>query len=105
MARLPSSFKTQNRTSQNFRQQFAKIPEPIKNTVREACVLFDRDPGHPSLRHHQLKDVRKGKHAPDSFSVSPTMQYRALYVIENGINIWYWIGTHAEYKKYTGSSR
>jgi hypothetical protein len=105
MARLPSSFRARNRTSQNFREQFAKLPDPIKQAVRGACSLFDQDLGHPSLRHHQLKDVRKGKHAARTFSVSPTMQYRALYVVEDDVNVWYWIGTHAEYKKYTGSAQ
>jgi hypothetical protein len=73
--------------------------------VREACKQFDRDRAHPSLRHHCLKDTKKSKHAENSFSVSPTMQYRAIYMTEGGINVWYWIGTHAEYKTYTGSAK
>ena len=23
------------------------------------------------------------------------MHYRAIYFVEDGINVWYWIGTHA----------
>lgn len=105
MERLPSSFRARNRTSQNFREQFARLPEAVQGAVRDACVLFDRDPAHPSLRHHALKEVPKGKQAPGSFSVSPTMQYRAIYVVVDSINVWYWIGTHADYKRYTGSAR
>jgi hypothetical protein len=30
------------------------------------------------------------------------MQYRAIYVVVDGENVWYWIGTHAEYDKYLG---
>jgi hypothetical protein len=30
------------------------------------------------------------------------MQYRAIYVVEDGVNIWYWIGTHAEYDQFIG---
>ena len=102
MAKLPNSFRTRNRTSRKFREQYAQLPDEIKKLVRLACIQFDRDPSHRSLRHHQLKDTKRSKQAPNSFSVSPTMQYRAIYVVENGINVWYWIGTHAEYDRYTG---
>jgi hypothetical protein len=50
-------------------------------------------------------DLKKGNHLPNSFSVAPTTQYRALYVVDGEINVWYWIGTHADYKKFTGSKR
>lgn len=105
MGKLPSSFRQRNRTSRNFREQFASLPEFVQNVVREACKLFDRDPSHNSLRHHALKDTKKSKHTPGSFSVSPTMQYRAIYTPIDGINLWYWIGTHAQYKVYTDSPR
>ena len=101
MARLPSSFRSRNRTSRNFREQYAALPEAIQAAIREACKLFDRDPSHPSLRHHALVDKKASKHAPGSFSVSPTMQYRAIYTKQGDINLWYWVGTHAAYNKYT----
>lgn len=31
------------------------------------------------------------------------MQYRAIFVDIAGINVWYWTGTHAEYKNFTAS--
>jgi hypothetical protein len=71
--------------------------------VRGACVLFNDNPAHPSLRHHDLQDRKKGNHVAGSFSVSITMQYRAIYVPgDDGVNIWYWIGTHGEYDRFTG---
>jgi hypothetical protein len=102
MAKLPSSFRTRNRTTQSFREQYGRLPQAIQNLVRGACLLFDRDPKHPSLRHHSLQDRKKGGLLPDSFSVTPTAQYRAIYVVQGGINVWYWIGTHAEYDRFTG---
>ncbi len=102
MAKLPNSFRSRNRTSRNFRQQYAALPEPIQLAIREACKLFDRDPAHPSLRHHELKDRKASKHVPGSFSVSPTMQYRAIYTKQQAVNVWYWVGTHAEYNRYVG---
>ena len=73
--------------------------------VRAACKLFHGNPAAKSLRHHALEDRKSSRHAPGSFSVSPTMQYRAIYVVVDGVNVWYWIGTHAEYKTYTGSKK
>jgi hypothetical protein len=103
MAKLPSSFRERNRTTRSFRQQYDRLPDIFKEAVKEAAVLFDRDPSHHSLRHHELKDTKKGQHCAGSFSVSPTMQYRAIYVSNGqGVNIWYWLGTHAEYKIFTG---
>lgn len=102
MAKLPSSFRRRNRTTRGFREQFERLPPHVRAAVRAACVLFDGDPAHPSLRHHALKDTRAGQHRHGSFSVSPTMQYRAIYVVVDGQNVWYWIGTHAEYNRFTG---
>lgn len=112
MARLPSSFRKRNRTSRQFRDQYAKLPKAIQEATRDGCRLFDKDPNHPSFRHHGLEDRKAGSHTPASFSVSITMQYRAIYVRVTGdsegeeeINLWYWIGTHADYKRFTGSKR
>jgi len=105
MAKLPNSFREKNRTTRNFRQQYARLPEPVKGAVRIACVLFDGDPAHHSLGLHSLKETKKGEHCVGSYSVSPTMQYRAIYAVEQatGVNVWYWIGTHAEYNRFTGN--
>lgn len=102
MGKLPNSFRARNRTTRNFREQYAQLPDEIKKLVRAACHLFDRDPSHRSLRHHALVDTKRSKHRPNSFSVSPTMQYRAIYFAHEGKNIWYWIGTHAAYDAFTG---
>jgi len=106
MARLPISFRQRNRTTQEYRDQYAKLPRQIQDLVRSACRLFDNNPQHPSLRHHELEDRKTGNQKPGSFSVSITMQYRAIYVVgDDGANVWYWIGTHAEYKRFTGGKR
>ena len=105
MEKLPSSFRERNRTSREFREQYARLPDKIQRLVREACVFFDQNPNHPSLRRHLLVDRSESSHQPGSFSVSITMQYRAIYVEVDGANVWYWIGTHAAYKTYTASKR
>ena len=102
MAKLPSSFRARNRTTRQFRELFAALPKRIQLLVREACPLFASNPAHLSLRVHELADSKKGHHVSGSYSVSITMQYRAIYVVVDGINVWYWIGTHADYDRFTG---
>jgi hypothetical protein len=104
MAKLPSSFRESNRTTRDFRELFARLPGSIQSLARSACVLFNDDPDHASLRRHMLDDTKKGKHVPGSYSVSITMQYRAIYFldVETKQNVWYWVGTHAEYDRFTG---
>ena len=43
-----------------------------------------------------------GQHEAGSVSVSITRQYRAIYVRQGEVNVWYWIGTHADYDTFTG---
>ena len=102
MEKLPSSFRNGNRTTRRFRDRFAKLPNRIKEIVRDQCRLFNENPDHPSLRRHKLDDKKTGSHRSDSFSVAITMSYRAVYVEEGSQNIWYWIGTHAEYDQFAG---
>ena len=104
MAKLPSSFRAKNRTTRQFREQYGVLPPAIRDAVRQACVLFERNPSHRSLRLHELRESKRGDHAPSTFSVSVTMQYRALFIVVEGINVWYWIGSHAQYNRFTGSS-
>lgn len=103
MARLPSSFRRRNRTTRNFRNQYARLPRNIRELVRAYCIKFNEDPDQASLRRHELEDRRQGSHEPKSISVSITMRYRAIYFVDHqGINVWYWIGTHDDYDTFTG---
>lgn len=102
MSKLSLSFRQKNRTSKSFREQYAGLPESVQALTRVACELFDRDPSHRSLRFHELEERKRSSAVPRSFSVSISMQYRAIFFVVDGINVWYWIGTHAECDQYTG---
>ncbi len=102
MDRLPSSFRQQNQTTREYREQYKRLPRDVRELTRQVALRFHTDPQLSSLRHHELKDRKTGSHRPGTWSVSITMQYRALYVKNGDIHIWYWIGTHADYNRFTG---
>lgn len=104
-ARLSRSFRERNRTSRKFREQYAKLPKSIQALTRTSAERFDRNPDAPSFRHHMLGEDGRGSHEPQSMSVSITMRYRAIYVMQDGVRVWYWIGTHADYDTFTGGKR
>jgi hypothetical protein len=87
-----------------FKEQLGRLPEEIQELAEAAFDRFVEDPSHPSLRHHALKETKKGRHRSASFSVSITMQYRAIYARDGDTNVWYWIGTHADYDAFIGKN-
>jgi hypothetical protein len=90
-----------NVRTRDFRARYARLPESIREEAVEAYRLFLRDPSHPSLRLHRLDDRGRGRHRSESFSVSVTRSYRAIFVVDGGVNVWYWIGGHADYDAFT----
>lgn len=103
MARLPSSFRTKNKTTRRFRDLYQRLPAQIQKLVRLTAVAFDQDPTRCTFRHHALNDTNNGNHLPGSFSVSITMGYRAIYTHDaTGTRIWYWVGSHADYDRLVG---
>jgi len=92
-----------NRRTRSCRRQFDALPAAVGAVAVAKFRLFLADPAHPSLHHHALTDTAGGTLRPGSFSVSINMQYRAIYTVTaDGANLWYWVGTHAEYNRLTG---
>jgi hypothetical protein len=102
MARLLSSFRARNRTTRDFRAGYARLTTQQQLLVRRVAVDFDSNPNRAGFRLHQLRDTSNSHHHPDSWSVSVTMGIRAVFIVDNGIRVWYWIGTHADYDKLVG---
>jgi hypothetical protein len=64
----------------------------VRESARKAYRRWQRDAFHPSLH---FKKVRH-----ENWSVRISLNYRALGKIsEDGVFLWEWIGTHAEYDK------
>jgi hypothetical protein len=99
---MSSAGSNRNVRTREFRELFAKLPRRVQSLARATFLLFLRNPRHDSLRLHQLSDSGKGRHRPGTWSVSITMKYRALYVVEDERNVWYWIGSHNDCENFTG---
>lgn len=95
--------ETRNVRTAAYKEQLGRLPAHIQELAQAAFELFLEDPSHTSLRHHALKDTDKGRHRAGSFSVSITMRYRAIYVRDGETNVWYWIGSHSDYDRFTGA--
>jgi len=85
-----------NRRTAFFRKAYDSLPEQNKQAAIGAYRIFLKNPRHPGLRSHPLQPTKRGQHLPGSISVTITMGYRAIYVVQNGVNLWYWIGSHAD---------
>lgn len=81
---------------------FARLPLDLRELAKSAYRTFLRHPDHPSLRHHALADMARGRHRVGSWSVSITMKYRAVYAVDGDTNVWYWIGSHNAYENFVG---
>lgn len=93
---------TRNVTTRGFREMYLRLSGPNRELARAAYRAFRRDPSHPGLRAHELKPTHRGRHLPNSVSVSISMKYRAICRVEGDVNVWYWIGSHNAYENYIG---
>ena len=70
----------------------------MQRQARVAYQLFRADPWHPGLRFKQVHPTEP------VYSVRVGLTYRALGRREDADTIvWFWIGTHAEYDRLTGT--
>jgi hypothetical protein len=83
----------QSVTTSKFRKAFDNLPEDIKKLARKSYSIWKIEPYHPSL---QFKRIHSKE---EIYSVRIGLSYRALAVKEEGIVIWFWIGSHEDYNK------
>jgi len=94
--------RNRNVRAREFREMLAKLPVEAQREADEAFRLFQENPNHRSPRLHPLQNRGRGRHRDETWSVSVTRSYRALYVVDGDTNVWYWIGTHADHDAFTG---
>jgi hypothetical protein len=82
-----------SRTTLQFRQAFAKLPEQVQAQARVAYRQFKKNPGHPSLR---FKKVHSGL---PIYAARISKSYRAVGQLDGDVVIWFWVGSHTEYER------
>ena len=97
------SSQRNNRRTASYRNLLSNLPAEVQKLAEEAFLRFCDAPESAALRVHKLKSDGRGKHRPNSISVSVNRQYRAIYVEDGDTNVWYWIGTHAAYDTFIGT--
>jgi len=60
-------------STRTFSKLYKKLPEVLKERVKNTLKLLQSHPSHPSLRHKKMEGQR------DIFEVSITMNYRITY--------------------------
>lgn len=79
-------------TSSEFWALYGKLPREVRELADKNYALLKANPRHPSLqlkRIEELWSIRVGQH------------YRALGIDAPGGIQWIWIGSHADYDKFT----
>ena len=88
-----NEYMWQSRITGKFIKQYEDLPKHIREQALSAYRKWKDNPEHPSLFFKKVHEER------NVFSVRISLDYRALGVLEEGVMIWYWIGSHADYEK------
>ncbi len=82
-----------SKTTVQFRNLYADLPEQVQQQSRAAYKQFKQDPWHSSLRFKSVHPTLS------IYSARVSKNYRAVSVRNESGIIWFWIGTHADYDK------
>lgn len=82
-----------SRTTAQFRQLFANLPEQVQEQTRAAYHQFQEDPSYPSLRFKKVHPELP------IYSVRISKNYRAVGQLDGDTVIWFWVGSHSEYDR------
>ena len=74
-----------------FWREFATLPARMQRQARKQYLLWQRDPGHPSL-HFNMVGVWWSARGDDDF--------RAVGYRKGDTIYWVWIGPHDGYQKF-----
>ncbi len=98
------SSRQQNCRTKGYRVQLEKLPKTIRRIVDAQFEQFLKYMYHPSLNNESIEDNKRGRHRNGSRSVRITLRYRALYVVDGDMNVWYWVGSHEDYNDFIGKT-
>ena len=93
-----------NRRTREFKAQFDRLPTDVQQKAKKVFSILKKDPRHPVLERHFLEDTPHNP--PRSWAVRIDRSYRAVaFSDEEGTNVWYWIGSHADYDRRFSKGR
>jgi len=81
----------ESKTTQEFRERFAKLPAPVRKYSKRVYRRWQVDPWQPPL---QFKPIHR---TLPIYSVRIGLRWRAIGVRAADKVIWFWIGSHKEY--------
>ena len=84
-----------SRTSSRFWRCYDSLPERVQRLAQKNFSLWKLNPQHPSL---QFKEV-----SPGLWSARVGLEYRALAAFDGTNYVWFWIGTHDDYRRLIAS--
>lgn len=77
----------------DFRKLKDALPKKIRDLAQKQFSLLKADPKHPSLHFKKLRGTRR-------WSARVGLGYRAVAEeVEDGVLMWFWIGTHGDYDR------
>ena len=79
-----------SRAVDSFWKAHDSLPESIRRAARKQYALWLRDPSHPSLRFKKVGNY---------WSARVTDGYRAVGTMDGDTVVWFFIGTHDQYKQ------
>jgi len=85
-----------SRTTKEFRQLFAALPEQVQEQTRTAYRQFIENPSHPSLSFKKVHPYLP------IYSARINKKYRAVGQLTGDIVVWFWLGSHTEYDRLLG---
>lgn len=80
-----------SRTTVQFRELFAGLPEPVQDQARKAYRQFKQDSSYSSLRFKKVHPKLP------IYSARINKDYHAIGQLVDDTVIWFWVGSHAEY--------
>jgi hypothetical protein len=80
-----------SRTTKQFWELLAALPDQVRRQAREAYVRFQQDPNQPGL---QFKRVHTKALV---YSARINIHYRAVGTVSGDEIVWFWIGSHTDY--------
>ena len=81
-----------------FWEAFYALPDPQKQSAREAWLIFKEDPFDPRLRTHKIHRL-SALMRQTVFALVIEGDLRAVFYIEGGSVISFNIGSHAVYRQ------